>query len=116
MCGVGSNSLKLITGYLKSRYQRTKVNGSFSDWEELLTGVPYGSVLGPLLFNIYLSDLFYVVENSSIFADDTTPYSCGYKIDEVMKNVEDDCATLVRWFRDNCLTLNADECLFMGIF
>ena len=62
--------------------------------------------------------MFYAVQNSSIcnFADCTTPYSCGYKVNEVMKDVEDDCATLVSWFKDNFLTLNADKyhLLFSG--
>ena len=80
--------------------------------EELLTGVPQGSVLGPLLFNIYLNDLFYIIENTDIcnFADDTTPHSSGYNLKEVMEDVEHDCSILVEWFRDNYLTLNADKC------
>ena len=64
--GVGKNALKLIMSYLRNRYQRTKVNGEYSSWEELLTGVPQGSVLGPLLFNIYLNYLLYAVENTEI--------------------------------------------------
>ena len=110
--GMERNSLMLIMNYLRNRYQRTKVNGSFSSWEEVLTGVPQGSVLGPLLFNIYLNDLFYIADKADIcnFADDTTPYSCGYELKEVMEDVEYDCITLVEWFRDNYLTLNADKC------
>ena len=110
--GLDTNALKLMLSYLRNRHQRTKVNGSFSDWEELLTGVPQGSVLGPLLFNIYLNDLFYAVENANIcnFADDTTPNASGYNLKEVMIDVEHDCTILVEWFRDNFLTLNADKC------
>ena len=52
--GVRGYSLKLIMSYLKNIYQGTKVNGEFSNWEELLTGDPQGSVLGPLLCNIYI--------------------------------------------------------------
>ena len=110
--GVSKNALKLMMSYLRNRYQRTKVNGEYSSWEELLTGVPQGSVLGPLLFNIYLNDLLYAVENAEIcnFADDTTPHSSGYDLKEVMIDVEHDCSLLVEWFRDNYLTLNADKC------
>ena len=56
--GFGTTSLKLISSYLTNRFQRTKVNTSFSKWSKLFLGVPQGSVLGPLLFNIYIKDFF----------------------------------------------------------
>ena len=55
--GFNNESLKLIRSYLTNRWQRTKINKSFSRWTEFLQGVPQGSVLGHLLFNIYFSQL-----------------------------------------------------------
>ena len=57
--GFTKNALELILIYLSDRWQRTKINTFFSSWSELISGVPQGSVLRPLFFNVYINGLFY---------------------------------------------------------
>ena len=70
--GFEKSALKLLLNYLSNRWHRTKITKKFSSWVELIQGVPLGLVLGPLLFNIYLNDLFLLVESTEVcnFADD----------------------------------------------
>ena len=78
-----------MQSYLCNRFQRTSVNASFSDWKEIETGVPQGSILGPLLFNIFLNDIFYFISNGNLsnYADDNTLYPIGKSLNMVKENV-----------------------------
>ena len=88
--GLERNTLKLAYDYLSNRSQKTKVGSSFSVYLDIVYGVPQGSILGPLLFNIDLCDLFFENYSSDFanFADDTTPYECGQSFNEVINNTE----------------------------
>ena len=61
--GFSKKALKLIHNYLRNRWYRTKINKDFSTWQELLQGLPQGSLLGLLLSNVYLNDLFFFLLN-----------------------------------------------------
>ena len=83
-------SVKLIQQYLSNRKQRFKVNNAYSLWKEIFHGIPQGSNLGPLIFNIILCGLFYFLEEEAVasYPDDTTPYSANKTNDLVTKKIE----------------------------
>ena len=73
--GIKNDLLKWFSDYLSQRQQRVVINGSSSCWNNIMAGVPQESVLGPLLFLIYINDLSDVVQSEiRLFADDTTLY------------------------------------------
>ena len=110
--GFSRSALLFIHSYLTNRKQRVKVNGSFSKWTETLLGVPQDSVLGPLLFNIYLNDLFMFLDETKVcnYADDTTIHACGPKIETVIVHLEHDALKITEWFQNNSMKLNEDKC------
>ena len=110
--GFMRDSLKLINDYLFNRRQRTKINKSFSCWTELVQGFPQGSVLGPVLFNIYINDLFYLAESIKVcnFADDTTFFACDKDLKTLISRLEHDSHLAIEWFESNYMKLNQDKC------
>ena len=78
-------------------------------------GVPQRSILRPLLFNIFLCDLFLIMENIDIasYADDNTPYTTGNSIEEVIQKLENAAKTLFEWFSDSQIKANPDKCHFL---
>ena len=109
--GFHDSSLTYILSYLKGRKQRTKVGNAYSSWADILSGVPQGSILGPLLFNIYINDLFLFLDNADIanYADDNTPFACGKNVTEVIVQLQENFRKLSEWSRLNCLKLNNDK-------
>ena len=88
--GFSLTALKLVHNYLSNRKQRTKINSTHCSLLEIIFGVPQGSILGPLLFNIFLIDLFFIIEDTDIasYADDNTPYVIADNIDGVIKSLD----------------------------
>ena len=113
--GLSKSSLSLLLDYLTSRKQRVKIGSSYSIWNEIKRGVPQGSILGPLLFNAFINDIFMFIEKTEIcnFADDNTIYDCGEDLSNILENLKHDLITLLKWFRINSLQGNPGKFQFM---
>ena len=109
--GVSIKSMRYIYDYLSSRKQRVQVNHSYSEWNNIKYGVPQGSILGPLFFNIFLQDLFMFTEHYNMvnYADDNTPYECGGNINQIISTLEGAASKLFLWISQNYLKANPDK-------
>ena len=109
--GFDTDALKFIYSYLKGRKQRTKIDSSHSSFAEILFGIPQGSILGPLLFNAYICDLFYDIDDLDFasFADDNTPYSCLSDMISVLEQLKGGIGKILYWFKKKILKGNADK-------
>ena len=95
-------ALDFIHRYLTKRLQRVKLNGTYSAWKETNKGVPQGSVLGPLLFNIFIYDIFFLVSGTEV-CNHTTIFVCGS--DGAQNKLDANANKLCKWFVDNHMKL-----------
>ena len=109
--GLSEPALNLIDSYLSKRKQCIKIGIDVSTWKEIYKGVPQGSILGPVLFNIFLNDIFYFVNECSLYnyADDNTLSYADYDIDKVVNTLERESLVLINWFSLNQMKANPDK-------
>lgn len=113
--GIRGFALEWFRSYLNSRTQFIEINGIRSSCLPISYGVPQGSILGPLLFLIYINDIgtLELAGKISLFADDTVIYYKGKSEQEIIKNIQKDMLILFQWLIDNKLTLNKEKTMYM---
>ena len=109
--GFNQDSLMYIYSYLSDRRQRTKINNTFSSWADIKSGVPQGSILGPLLFNIYLNDIFFFLNGTWLanYADDNNLYTIEKDTVSLLNTLEGEGELLTNWFESIFFKPNGDK-------
>ena len=108
-CGLSNDSSNLLMSYLSECVQRVKIDNSRSSCSEIIKGVPQGSITGPLLFNVFTNDIFYVIENVYNYAGDNVLSCSGDSPHEVAASLESSTRTAPKWFGNNLMQANPSK-------
>lgn len=109
--GVNMPSCRLLASYLHNRQQRVKIGNVKSDWMNISQGVPQGSILGPLLFNIFMNDIFYFIDKCDLYnyADDNMLSSIDSNVQSIKYSLSSETNVLMEWFKNNSLGANPSK-------
>ena len=112
--GIKNQALKWFKNYLEGRKQFVQVEGEVSELLDIRKGVPQGSILGPILFLIYINDLPIATELFTLlFADDTSFLISGKNLEDVTRKLNTELKKVCDWFRSNEMSLHPDKTKFM---
>ena len=109
--GYSDATLMLLVSYLTGRKQCVKNNNMFSFFKQIISGVPQGSILGPILFNIFMNDIFVMLSAGDIhnFADDNTITALSETIQDLINALQNKTERAIKWMENNNMIANPDK-------
>jgi hypothetical protein len=109
--GIDDNAANLVCSYLSDRKQRMKIGPETSDWCPVSKGVPQGSIVGPLIFNIFINDIFMSLQHCDLYnyADDNTLSNINTSAAKLKQCLEEDSRILIDWFNENGMKANPSK-------
>ena len=115
--GIFGMELKWFESYLLNREQQCCINGELSSNKVITCGVPQGSILGPLLFLLYINDLPDRLKSTTpgMYADDTQIFSSSNNANELVVRLNSDLAHVCNWLKENRLQMHPSKCKMMFI-
>ena len=104
-----------MRSWLKNRLQRCKINNSFSEWVKESVGVPQGSRLGSVVFNILINDIFVFLQKCDLanYSDDSTMYASDKHVSTIKDSLSHEFTILTKWFYIELMFFNPGKCSFM---
>ena len=109
--GFDENALVLIHSYLKKRKQSVRINNVYSSFQHIVSGVPQGSVLGPIIFNFYINDLFFFIKQASLYnyADDNMLACFSRSLPKLVEVLEEEAGNALSWLDQNEMIANPNK-------
>ena len=108
---LSEEALMYILSYLSNRKQCVRINDTYSEFENIITGVPQGSILGPLLFNLSINDLLFFILIASVhnFTDDNRLSAFAENVSELINILQGESEVITDWFKENQMIVNPEK-------
>ena len=109
--GADDKTVTLLGDYLSNRRQRVKIDGCVSSWSNIIKGVPQGSIMGPIIFNLFINDIFSTIKDGLLFnyADDNSILVQAQKKEDVIKKLENNAEVIIDWCSRNQMAANPSK-------